>query len=114
MPTRGPRPPRPPSICHPRPPCPPWPPHPPCPPPNRPPDHWLIEHGYMLEPKRVGHPVRAELRFKPNPVDPRLPRLPWPNETESRAAGTGLLLSWWICPPPKPCHPKHPHEHGEG
>jgi len=91
---RGPRPPRPPSICCPPEPCPPHPKPPECPPDERPPMWWLVKHGYVLEPKFIGHPVHAALRFKPNPLDPRLPRLPWPNETESRAAGTGLLRAW--------------------
>jgi hypothetical protein len=71
---------------------------------------WLIKNGFVLEPKFIGHPVRAALRFKPNPIHPGMPRLPWVNETESRAAGTGLLISWHCIPHHDDCKP---HPHGE-
>lgn len=59
---------------------------------RQPPVWWLVKYGYVLKPRAWGWPVRAKLGFCPNPFDPRMPRIPWPYETESRAAGTGLVM----------------------
>jgi hypothetical protein len=58
---------------------------------------WLMQRGYMLQPCTRGWPVRAKVGFCPNPVDWRMPRLPWPYETESRAPGTGLVMGKMPC-----------------
>jgi hypothetical protein len=48
-----------------------------------------------------GYPVAAELRFQSRGWPPR-PRNPWPWESETRPAGTGLMMGcipqrrpWW-------------------
>jgi len=53
-----------------------------------PPYWWLVCHGYARIPKTVGYPVRAQIAFRGGPF----PRRPWPFETETRAAGTGLAM----------------------
>jgi hypothetical protein len=45
----------------------------------------------MLHPKEVGHPIEGFLAFRPSPHHKHLPRLPWPFESETRPAGTGLI-----------------------
>lgn len=57
-----------------------------------PPLWWLVKYGFVLPAQTRGWPVRAKIAFRPNPLDPHMPRMPWPYETESRAAGTGLAM----------------------
>ena len=64
----------------------------------RPPNNWMIQNGYMRCPARRGWPAMANIAFQPTSAAlPFTPRKPWVYETESRAAGTGLVMGCMPC-----------------
>lgn len=69
---------------------------------------WRWHWGDMRVPATMGHPVRAKITWRPTARQPPYPRFPWKYETESRAAGTGLIPGRMPCPPWVFPHPPWP------
>lgn len=53
---------------------------------------WVVQQGYVRVPRVTGYPISSMITFWPRPQ--HMPRTPWPYESETRAAGTGLALGY--------------------